>query len=317
MDRKQFLETGSLAAFMAATSGLMTACASASTAKSELFFDISLAQWSLHRTINSGDIDPLDFPATARKEFGIDAVEYVNQFFKDKARDKSYLDEMNIRCNDLGVDQVLIMIDGEGDMAVTDDKARLKSVENHYKWVEAAEYLGCHAIRVNTFGNGTAKEQQKAAVDSLGRLASFAKDYGINILVENHGGYSSNGQWLSEVMNQVGMDNCGTLPDFGNFCVRREEGSRWEGACVEKYDRYQGVEEMMPYAGGVSAKSYAFNEDGEETTIDFSKMLSIIKKAGFEGYIGIEYEGSKLNEFEGIKATKKLLEQAATKVSKG
>ena len=317
MDRKQFLEVGGLAALSAAIPGVMTACTSTSTAKSELFFDISLAQWSLHKSLFDGTLDHLDCPKVTKQEFGIHAVEYVNQFFKDKVKDNSYLDEMNTRCDDLGVDQVLIMVDGEGDMALTDDKERLKSVENHYKWVEAAEYLGCHSIRVNTFGDGTAEEQRKAAVDSLGRLATFAKDYDINILVENHGGYSSNGQWLSEVMNEVNMENCGTLPDFGNFCLKRDDGSRYKGECVEEYDQYKGVKELMPYANGVSAKSYAFDEEGKETTIDFTEMLSIIKDADFDGYIGIEYEGTELNEYEGIKATKKLLEQTGIKVSKG
>ncbi|SMO62830.1 sugar phosphate isomerase/epimerase family protein [Fodinibius sediminis] len=311
MDRKHFLQLGGFAVASAAMPGLITACNSKANAGGEdLFFDISLAQWSLHRTLFDGDLEHLDFPATAKNEFGITAVEYVNQFFKDKAEDTDYLDEMNSRCSDLGVDQVLIMIDGEGALAATDDKERQQSVENHYKWVEAAQYLGCHSIRVNARGGGSREDQRKAAVDGLGSLASFAKDYDINIIVENHGGYSSDGDWIAGVMEEVGMDNCGTLPDFGNFCIEHKDGE-----CVNEYDRYKGVKQMMPYAKGVSAKSHAFNAEGHETNTDYEKMLQIVKDAGYTGHIGIEYEGSELSESEGIKATKELLIQAGKELS--
>lgn len=310
MDRKHFLQLGGLAAASATMPGFITACNSKATMGEDLFFDISLAQWSLHNALFDGELDHLDFAATAKNEFGINAVEYVNQFFKDKAEDTDYLDEMNQRCSDLGVEQVLIMIDGEGNLAVSDDEARSEAIENHYKWVEAAEYLGCHSIRVNAYGEGTPEEQHTAAVDSLGRLATFAKDYDINVIVENHGGYSSNGAWLAGVMAEVDMDNCGTLPDFGNFCLKSEGG-----ACVDEYDRYKGVEEMMPYAKGVSAKSHVFDEEGNETNTDYIKMLQIVKDAGYTGYIGVEYEGSELSEFEGIKATKKLLVEAGKELS--
>ncbi|WP_205720151.1 sugar phosphate isomerase/epimerase family protein [Fodinibius halophilus] len=307
MERKNFLKIAGLASVSVSTPGLVKAMLLQSEPRAKSLFDISLAEWSLHRHIFDGKIDHLEFAETTKNEFGITAVEYVNQFFTDKVNDPSYLDEMNSRCDDLGVEQLLIMVDGEGDLAVTDQQKRIEAVENHYKWVEAAEYLGCHSIRVNTYGDGSPHEQKQAAVDGLGRLAEFAKDYGINIIVENHGGYSSDAQWLGEVMRQVAMDNCGTLPDFGNFCIKREGGARWEGECVEEYDRYQGVKEMMPFAKGVSAKSYAFDKRGQETTIDFKKMIQIIHEAGYNGYIGIEYEGDALSEFEGIKATKKLL----------
>lgn len=282
----------------------------------DLFFDISLAQWSLHKSIYDGKVEHLDFPAVAKNEFGVNAVEYVNQFFADKAKDKSYLDEMNKRCNDLGVKQLLIMVDREGGLAVMDDAKRTEALENHYKWVEAANHLGCHSIRVNAFGEGTREQTKRAAIDGLGRLAEFAKDYNINVIVENHGGYSSDGKWLLGVMKQVDMDNCGTLPDFGNFCIEREGENAWEGDCIEKYDMYKGVRELMPYAKGVSAKSYDFDKEGYETTIDFAKMLKIIKKAGFTGHVGIEYEGSELSEYEGIMATKKLLMRVGKELTK-
>lgn len=315
MDRKQFLQFGGLALASVGVPGILTASNSAFREGSDLFFDISLAQWSLHRSLFEGEIDHLDFPATAKEEFGINAVEYVNQFFADKVGDTDYLDEMNSRCDDLGVDQVLIMVDGEGDLAVNDDDKRVEAVKNHYKWVEAAHFLGCHSIRVNLFGDGSREDQKAAAVDSLGRLAEFARDYKVNITVENHGGYSSDGQWLTDVMEQVDMENCGTLPDFGNFCIKREDNSRWDGECVEEYDYYQGVKELMPYAKGVSAKSYAFDDNGLETTIDFKKMLRIIRDAEYSGYIGVEYEGDKHSEFEGIRATKELLKKAGTEIA--
>lgn len=289
-------------------------CGSAQS-NSELFFDISLAEWSLHRTINNGEMTNMDFPGVAKNKFGINAIEYVNQFFSDKAEDREYLDELNSRCRDLGVEQLLIMIDGEGDLAVQDDTERTIAIENHFKWIEAANHLGCHSIRVNVFGDGTAEEVQTAAVDSLGQLAEFATDFNVNVLVENHGGYSSDGQWLAEVMQQVNMDNCGTLPDFGNFCLRREDDARWQAPCVEEYDRYKGIRELMPYAKGVSAKSYTFDEQGNETTIDFEQMLGIVREAGFQGYIGVEYEGSELSEAEGIMATKELLIRAGQQVA--
>src|SRR5690606_8112376 len=228
------------------------------------------------------------------RRYGIEGIEYVNQFFKDKAQDFTYLKALRQRSEDQGVKNVLIMVDGEGNMADAEKKIRDKAVENHYKWVEAAKFLGCHSIRINTAGKGTEEEMKAAAVDSLGRLSEFGKKHGIGVIVENHGNISSNGKWLSSVLSEVNMENCGSLPDFGNFY---------------DYDRYQGVQEMMPFAKGVSAKSHDFNENGEETTIDYHRMLKIVKDAGYKGWIGIEYEGKQLSEDDGIKATKRLLEK--------
>ncbi len=268
------------------------------------FFEISLAQWSLHKALFSKKIDNLDFPAITKKEFGINVVEYVNQFFKDKANDTKYLNELMKRVNDNGVKNHLIMVDGEGGLAELDDAKRKQSVENHYKWVDAAKYLGCSTIRVNSFGTGSAEDVQKAAIDGLGRLGEYGEKEGINIIVENHGSYSSNGQWLAGVMKNVNKKNVGTLPDFGNFCIKRANGK-----CVEEYDRYKGVEELMPYAKGASAKTYDFDAEGYCIETDYKKVMEIIKKTGFSGYIGIEYEGSSLDEYEGIRKTKTLLER--------
>lgn len=275
----------------------------------EMFFKISLAQWSLHKSLgrneeNKATMDNLDFAAKA-KSFGIDGLEYVSVFFKDKANDTAYLNEMIKRADDNGCKNLLIMVDGEGSLGATDEKERMTAVENHYKWVDAAKHLGCHSIRVNAAGNGTAEEVSAAAVLGLGKLAEYGKTAGLNVIVENHGGYSSNGSWLSGVMKQINMDNCGTLPDFGNFCIERGEG--WK--CVKEYDRYQGIEELMPFAKAVSAKSNVFDEEGNERNMDFLRIMKIVKSHGYQGYVGIEYEGNEISEDEGIIATKKLLEK--------
>jgi sugar phosphate isomerase/epimerase len=275
------------------------------------WFELSLAQWSLHKALFDGEMTNLDFAKRTQEEFGIGAVEYVNQFFKDKATDSAYLAQMNQIAGDHGVKQLLIMIDGEGGLGTLDDTERAKAVDNHKKWVDAAATLGCHSIRVNAYGEGTAEEVQAAAVDGLGSLAEFSQGSGINVIVENHGGWSSDGSWLASVMEQIGLDNAGTLPDFGNFCIERAprdpDNPSARRGCANEYDRYQGVKELMPYAKGVSAKSYAFGPDGKETTIDYVRILQIVKEAGYRGHIGIEYEGSELSEAQGVMATKDLL----------
>ena len=275
-------------------------------------FKISLAQWSLHKAFGiRGDkptLDNLDFAAKA-KSMGFEAIEYVNQFFKDKAEDQAYLKEMNKRAADNGVKNLLIMIDREGGLAEPDDKERTTAIENHYKWVDAAKILGCHSIRVNSFGKGNAEDVKQGAIDGLGRLATYAKPMGINVIVENHGGYSSDGKWLADVMSQINMSNCGTLPDFGNFCIQRDGDNPWEGKCINEYDKYQGVKDLMPFAKAVSAKSFDFDADGNETTIDFTRMMKIVTDAGYNGYVGIEFEGSSMDAEKGILATKALLEK--------
>ncbi|SKC99682.1 Sugar phosphate isomerase/epimerase [Chitinophaga ginsengisegetis] len=279
----------------------------------ELFFKISLAEWSFHKALFAGKMNHLDFASRAKNEFGIENIEYVNQFFKDKAKDQAYLADMKKRADDLGVRSVLIMCDGEGEMGDLDVKKRMKAVENHYKWVEAAKFLGCHAIRVNAAGEGSPEEVAKAAADGLTRLATFGKEHDINVIVENHGGMSSNGEWLSGVMKTVNMPNCGTLPDLGNFCIKRSKPESntpeaWaKTTCLEEYDRYKGVAELMPFAKGVSAKTYDFDANGNEVTIDYTRILKTVKDAGFNGFMGIEYEGEKLSEEEGIRKTKELL----------
>lgn len=258
------------------------------------WFTISLAQWSLHRSIRSGDVPHLEFARVARQDFGISAIEYVNSFFKDKARDAAYLADMNRRAADHGVYQHLIMCDGEGNLGDPDDARRTTAVENHYRWVEAARTLGCATIRVNAASQGSREEQARLAADGLRRLTEFAANHEINVIVENHGGLSSDGAWLSQVMRMVGHPRCGTLPDFGNFY---------------EYDRYQGTADLMPFAKAVSAKTHDFTDDGNESTKDYVRLMRIVRDFGYRSWVGIEYEGNRLPEREGIARTKALLER--------
>ncbi|MBC7389969.1 MAG: TIM barrel protein [Opitutaceae bacterium] len=276
---------------------------------SKFDFQISLAEWSLHKELFRKKITNLDFPAIAKNKYDINIVEYVSQFFPDKAKDQSYLKALKHRCDDNGVQSHLIMVDQEGSLAATGKKERNVAVENHYKWVEAAKYLDCKSVRVNLHGEGNEIEWKDASIDSLTKLVNFAAKMNINIIVENHGQWSSKGYLVAEVMKDVNHKNCGTLPDFGNFCVKREKGDLWESPCIDWYDRYEGVKEMLPYAKGISAKSFDFDTDGNEIKTDYDRMFKIIKSSGFKGIIGIEYEGEKMSEEEGIKATKKLLER--------
>ena len=293
MNRRSFL--GASAGFAAVTMASQSVFAASIDAK----FEISLAEWSLHKTLFDKKLDHLDYAMTAKKEFGIEAVEYVNQFFKDKATDDKYLAEMNKRAADHGVKQLLIMIDGEGQLGDPDAAKRKNAVENHHKWADAAKTLGCHSIRVNAGSSGSYEDQMKQAADGLRSLSEYAAKHDLNVIVENHGGLSSNGEWLAGVMKLVGLKNCGTLPDFGNFRIK-------DG---EMYDRYKGVTELMPFAKAVSAKSHDFDEKGNEIHTDYFRMMKIVLDAGYHGFVGIEYEGSKLDEFAGIKATKALLER--------
>jgi len=268
-------------------------------------FNISLAEWSLHRALYGGELTHLDFITRAREVYGIEGVEFVNSFFKDKAEDKDYLKQMITRADDAGVRQLLIMIDGEGRLGDPDDAARTQAVQNHVRWLDAAKTLGCHSIRVNAASEGTWDEQAKLAGDGLSRLTALGAERGLNVIVENHGGLSSNGKWLSEVIRSVDNPRCGTLPDFGNFCLdwsRKDDPDAW-------YDRYEGVREMMPFAKAVSAKSYEFDDKGNEVRTDFRRMVRIVLEAGYRQYLGIEYEGDQLSEHDGIVATKKLLER--------
>lgn len=279
------------------------------------FFKLSLAQWSLHKAINDDKtLDPVDFAQKA-SEMGFEGLEYVNHLYAKyltnvedpKVAFKNLLDTLKAKSEKYKMKNLIIMVDGEGDLAATDEKERNQAVENHKKWVDAAAYLGCHSIRVNTFGTTNPDEWVVNTEDGLRKLSKYAASKNINVLVENHGWLSSDAPRVVQVMKAVNMENCGTLPDFGNWCVKRKDGENW-GECLEEYpDMYDGIKKMMPYAKAVSAKSYDFDTDGNETKIDYKKMLQIVKDANYNGYIGVEYEGSRLSEEEGIDATKNLI----------
>jgi sugar phosphate isomerase/epimerase len=301
IDRRSFIRSS-----VVALGALSLSEESSEASAKKPIFDISLAEWSLHRALFSKQMDNLDFARAAKNDYGISAVEYVNQFFKDKAQDKTYLAEMKKRASDAGVRSVLIMCDAEGALGDPDAMKRQKAVENHYKWVEAAAFLGCHSIRVNAQSAGSYEEQMELAADGLRKLTEFGASRRINVIVENHGGLSSNGAWLSSVIRKVKHPRCGTLPDFGNFNL----------GGGQQYDRYQGVSELMPFAKGVSAKSHDFDESGNEIHTDYRRMLKIVLDSRYRGFIGIEYEGNKLSEPDGVMATKKLLEKVREELSR-
>ena len=296
MNRRQFFKDGFFLSAGFAFGGLkMVSC----NKNIKNLFKISLAQWSLHRSLFNKEIDNFDFIRLTKTKYKISAVEYVNTFFFDKAEDKNYLNEMNQIAKDFDVKNLLIMCDNEGNLGDPDKKNREKAVENHYKWVNAAKTLGCHSIRVNAKSEGEYNDQIRLASDGLRMLSEFADSIGINILVENHGGLSSNGRWLSQVMKTVNHSRIGTLPDFGNFKINDND----------VYDRYVGVKELMPFAKAVSAKSHEFDRDGNEVHTDYNKMMKIVLDSGYSGYVGIEYEGSNHTESDGIMLTKNLLEK--------
>ncbi len=314
MTPKKLLAIGAAFALMSCQNNMKKTEEAPQEAPKQIF-EISLAQWSIHNQIWDGTIDPMDFASVA-KDLGYTGLEYVSNLYignevnypmKDKGIE-AILTELKHRSDSLGMTNVLIMIDDEGDLSVEDEALTAQAVENHKKWVDAAAFLGCRAIRVNLFGSSDAEAWVTSSVRSLKALSTYAADKNIAILVENHGGLSSDGKLLAQVMEEVGMDNCGTLVDFGNFCVRRENGERWDGPCVQEYDRYQGIEELMPYAQGVSAKSYAFDAEGNETTMDYPRILNIVRDSGFSGFIGVEFEGPDADPFPGMEATKSLIE---------
>ena len=291
MERRTFLQTAVAAA---AAPGLLQHVHKTPP------FRISLAQWSFHKALFAKEMEHLDFARVAKRTYGIEAIEYVNAFFKDKATDAAYLAEMNRRAKDEGVYQHLIMIDGEGALGDPDAARRALAVENHRKWLDAAKTLGCATIRVNAQSTGTPDEQQKLAADGLRKLVEIAAPLNLNVIVENHGGLSSHGDWLVGVMKLVDHPRMGTLPDFGNFY---------------EYDRYQGVTDMMPYAKAVSAKSFEFDATGNETRIDYPRMMRIVLAAGFHSWVGIEFEGERTPEPAGVAGTLALLKRLQTELA--
>jgi len=309
MKRKEFIKLASTGALGMSSLGYLS-CGS----PKEIFFKLSLAQWSLHKAIQGGEMSPYLF-AEKSKELGFAGLEYVNQLYDDvmKSDDKStsvkrFIAKNNQLATDNGMENVLIMIDEEGDLANEDEQQRLKSIDNHKLWIDTAAEMNWSSVRINLYGSKDVEIWKALSIESLSQLGDHAKGTGINVIVENHGRITSNIPELMNAINGVNMNNVGTLPDFGNFCMADEGyGSVFDGTCEIAYDFYKGVEEMMPKAFAVSAKSNDFDENGDEKTIDYMKMLKIVKSFGYTGYIGVEYEGERLSEVEGIKATRDLL----------
>ena len=284
----------------------------------ESVYKLSLAQWSFNKSFKSGDVSPYEFAKMA-SELGFEGLEYVSQLYTDvmESEDKpvaiqAFVDKNNALAAQYKIKNVLIMVDDEGDLSTSDENSRLKAIENHKLWIQAAHKMGCSAIRLNLHGEDDVRLWTTNSITSLQTLSEFAKPLNVNIIVENHGGNSSNASLLMNVINQVKFDNCGTLPDFGNFCLSKDWGSLKDNKCNNPYDPYLGVSEMMPKAFGVSAKAYDFDTDGNETILDYQKLLSIVKKSGYKGFIGVEYEGDHLSEEEGIIATRKLIEKTVS-----
>lgn len=297
--RRQFLQHS-----VTAAAALAAGCAT--TARKPVY-EISLAEWSLHKELFGKKMTHLEFPRVARQEFGIGAIELVNQFMMQQATDAAFLREFKSRADGEGVKILLIMCDGEGSLGDPDPAKRRQAVLNHHKWADAARFFGGHSIRVNAAtGNvGSYQEQQDRAAEGLSELSDYCARLGLNCIVENHGGLSSNGEWLAGVMRKVGKANCGTLPDFGNFQIQSGE---W-------YDRYLGVSQLMPFAKAVSAKSNNFDAAGNCVETDYARMMKIVVGAGYHGFVGIEYEGEVLGEREGILATKRLLERVRSEMA--
>lgn len=312
MNRKTFLSQLSFAGVGVAALGFASCKnnpADKAASATAPFFKLSLAQWSIHRAIREQGVSPYDFAKLA-KGWGFEGLEYVNQLYTDVTKSEqpeeamqNFIARSNEEAAKYGLQNLLIMIDGEGDLSSSDEEKRIQAIENHKKWIVAANSMNCHSVRLNLYGENDPALWKQNSIASLTALATFAQPYNINIMVENHGSLTSQADLLMEAINGTGMANCGTLPDFGNFCIER--GPNY--SCVKEYDRYKGTTEMMPKAFGVSAKSHDFDAAGNETNTDYMRMLKIVKDSGYSGYIGVEYEGNTLSEEEGIIATRDLL----------
>lgn len=303
MKRRTFIRNGA----MGATALAVTPLFGHETRQKEL--KISLAQWSLHRSFWDNHLDPVDFASIAMDKYKIDAIEFVNGLYPDKGNDETFWNKMKTRSADAGVKNLLMMVDDEGDLGTANEKERLKAVENHYKWVHAAKLLGCHTVRVNAFGDSDREIFRMAIMDGMSRLADYAAQSNINIVIENHGLFSSDASLIAGIIKEVNRPNFGSFPDFGNWCLSAKWGTT-QGECDKEYDRYRGVSELLPFAKAVSAKSYNFNEQGEDTKIDYYSLMKIVKESDYDGHIGIEYEGTEKSEHEGILITKELMLKA-------
>jgi len=323
--RREFIKKSSMGLAAVGIASAMPSFLKAGASKKEMPFKLALSQFSLASQFWSKQLDPLDFPQKTMKTFGIAGLDYCSMFFATKAKDTTFLNELRKRALDNGCYNQRIMIDGEGVLGDLNKDVRIKAVENHNKWIDAAATLGCPMIRVNVEGEGDPAEVAKAAIESLNALIDYGKKSNIDVIVENHVGISCNGGWLANVMKEMNNSHCGTLADFGNFCINRTKPptndiAGWmQTKCLEEYDRYKGIKELMPFAKGVHAKTHVFDASGNDTETDFAKMFKIIGDSGFKGWVSVEYEGGLikmyakdnkyLDDDAGVLATKKLIEK--------
>ena len=290
--------------------------------KAPYIYKQSLAQWSLNKPFKNGTLDPMDFPKIA-KELGFSGVEYVTQLYPELAAATNKPEFKNVvtawannmakRSKEAQIENVIVMVDHSGELADPDPKKLAQAISNHKIWMDAAAILGAHSVRANLFGELDPAKWHTLSVAALKELGAYGEKIGVNIIIENHGGWSSDAAKLVAVMKEVNMPTVGVLPDFGNFCVKRRDGDRWGSPCVEEYDVYKGTQELMQYAVGASAKSYNFDANGNETKLDYQRLIEIVntyKTKRFKGYIGTEYEGDLPDPKDGVLLTKKLVEKS-------
>jgi len=322
-------------------------------------YKLSLAQFSLARYISQSGYDVYSFAETAH-ELGFQGLEYLSVAYKGGffqpnsnfglADAKKVAKESLKRSNDFGLKNLLIMVDGEGNLANIDRKYNDNSVENHKKWIDCASEMGCHSIRVNLDSDGSLDDWTNNSVESLNKLCEYAKSFGLNIIIENHTTYSGSGgesfaanpEYIINVIKKVDFENIGALPDFGNWCQSFKKRDRSElisrfrdnnekddepkvkitssyfSTCNKMYDIYEGVSKLLPYAKAVSAKVNSFDENGEDLDIDYTKMLKVIKDSNYSGYIGVEQQASfedNIDPIQAINLTKELLFKSWSKLS--
>ena len=292
--------------------------------------DIGLQMYSFAPLIMQGKFDLLGFPDLVKNTYGINGAEYWSIPFMGRENDKDFLNDLKRRSDDIGVDNLIILVDdidiktmqSGPSLASSNKNDRDTAIDYHKKWVDVAKNIGCHSIRINL--RSEEENDQKIlenSSESISKLIEFSKQDNISIVIENHGGITGDADWLVSLMKNVDSKHLGTLPDFGtyNFCIKRGNLNfqSLSENCEDQYDKYLGVKKLMPYAKGVSAKSHEFDKDGEELSTNYSRMIKIISESNYKGYITIEYEGAMkgmfggegtyLNPHEGILATKKLI----------
>ncbi|GAB5561933.1 MAG: hypothetical protein SynsKO_35800 [Synoicihabitans sp.] len=320
MERREFVKGLSAASAAVVAGNVLRAKPAVDAAKP---FTLSLSQWGFHRAIFGdardnyqdfittlhrapddvlrGDMDPRDIVWRAR-ELGVGVVDLVNILWFGHGQDGPWLADFKARARDAGVTFGVLMCDQLGRIAAKDSAERKRSISGHLDWMETAAELGCPFLRVNPYGDGSYLEQLKRGAETLHELADRSSDFGLEILVENHGHPGSNGAWLAMLIEQADHPRLGTYTDLDNFFM-----GGWNHDPQRRYDRTQGLFDLAPYTKAISAKTHDFGPDGEETTIDYQACLKILLDAGFTGLVGAEYEGHRLSEAEGSRLTVELL----------